>query len=370
MDIAAYYFPNYHADARNEAFHGKGWTEWELMKVAHPRFPGHQQPKIPLWGYEDEADPAVMAKKITVARNYGIDAFVFDWYWYDGPYLQRALDEGFLQAENQHELKFALMWANHDWYDRHPINRDIFNQKMLYKWSSTRENIGGVWDMLIEKYLLRDNYWQVDGSPYFSIYATNRFIKQMGGVDEAAEVLADFRDRAKKAGLPGIHLNAVWYDNLDSQPSSPCPYADWVKKVGFDSYTSYNCMFDHPLWNSSLQVTYRQSNEAYLGLAHKAFTTLPAPYFPVVTAGWDSSPRTTQSDRYELLGYPWLPVMESDPEAFGELLEKLAAYHPQTIFVNAWNEWTEGSYLEPDDRIGMALLEKIKNFKDKLQESK
>ena len=102
------------------------------------------------------------------------------------------------------------MWANHDWYDRHPINRDIFNQKMLYKWSSTRENIGGVWDMLIEKYLLRDNYWQVDGSPYFSIYATNRFIKQMGGVDEAAEVLADFRDRAKKAGLPGLHLNAVW----------------------------------------------------------------------------------------------------------------------------------------------------------------
>ena len=64
IQTAVYYFPNYHADPRNEAVHGKGWTEWELMKQAHPRFEGHDQPKIPLWGYEDEADPAVMARKI------------------------------------------------------------------------------------------------------------------------------------------------------------------------------------------------------------------------------------------------------------------------------------------------------------------
>lgn len=52
--VAVYYFPNYHADRRNEEWHGKGWTEWELVKAAKPRFDGHQQPKVPLWGYEDE----------------------------------------------------------------------------------------------------------------------------------------------------------------------------------------------------------------------------------------------------------------------------------------------------------------------------
>ena len=96
MQTAAYYFPNYHLDKRNEEFHGKGWTEWELMKCARPRFEGHRQPRIPLWGYLDEADPQVMEQKINAAADHGIDSFVFDWYWYDGPYLQRALDEGFL----------------------------------------------------------------------------------------------------------------------------------------------------------------------------------------------------------------------------------------------------------------------------------
>ena len=64
FQTAAYYFPNYHIDPRNEKIHGTGWTEWELMKCARPRFPGHAQPKVPLWGYQDEADPAVMAQKI------------------------------------------------------------------------------------------------------------------------------------------------------------------------------------------------------------------------------------------------------------------------------------------------------------------
>lgn len=96
IQIAVYYFPNYHADPRNEAVHGRGWTEWELVRSARPRFPGHRQPKVPLWGWEDEADPRVMARKIRAASDSGIDAFLFDWYYYDdGPFLERALLEGF-----------------------------------------------------------------------------------------------------------------------------------------------------------------------------------------------------------------------------------------------------------------------------------
>ena len=83
MQVAAYYFPNYHPDSRNNARHGRGWTEWELMKCARPRFPGHVQPKVPLWGYEDESDPMVMSRKIEAAISHGLDTFVFDWYWYD-----------------------------------------------------------------------------------------------------------------------------------------------------------------------------------------------------------------------------------------------------------------------------------------------
>jgi len=82
-DIAVYYFPNYHHDdARNEARYGKGWSEWDLVKDAKPRFEGHAQPKIPLWGYTNESDPAVMEMKIDAASQYGVDVFIYDWYYY------------------------------------------------------------------------------------------------------------------------------------------------------------------------------------------------------------------------------------------------------------------------------------------------
>jgi|TARA_B110000208_G_scaffold2977_1_gene4003 hypothetical protein len=109
ITVAAYYFPNYHTDdARNTEFKGEGWAEWELVKSATPRFPGEHQPNVPAWGYTDEKDPKVMAQKIDAAVNHGVDTFIFDWYMYeDGPFLNRCLDEGFLEAENTEKMNFG-----------------------------------------------------------------------------------------------------------------------------------------------------------------------------------------------------------------------------------------------------------------------
>ena len=98
--VAAYYFPNYHpGDARNAKVFGPAWSEWDLVKAARPRFPGHHEPNVPAWGYEDEADPAVMARKIDAAADHGVDAFVFDWYYYDdGAFLDDALEKGYLKG--------------------------------------------------------------------------------------------------------------------------------------------------------------------------------------------------------------------------------------------------------------------------------
>jgi hypothetical protein len=94
ITVASYYFGNYHpGDARNEILKGKGWSEWELVKAAKPLFAGHQQPKVPLWGYTDEADATVMAQKINAASKHGVDVFIFDWYYYnDGPFLQDTVN--------------------------------------------------------------------------------------------------------------------------------------------------------------------------------------------------------------------------------------------------------------------------------------
>ena len=131
--VASYYFGNYHPnDPRNAKAKGKNWSEWELVKAAKPRFPGHQQPNVPLWSYTDESDPQVMAQKIAAAADHGINGFIFDWYYYDdGPFLERPIDEGFLKATNNARIKFAFMWANHDWVDIHPYKRGT-PHKVLY----------------------------------------------------------------------------------------------------------------------------------------------------------------------------------------------------------------------------------------------
>ena len=377
MQIAAYYFPNYHADKRNEEYHGTGWTEWELMKCAGVRFSGHRLPRQPLWGYEDEADPAVMAKKIDAAADARIDAFVFDWYWYDGPYLERALDEGFLKAKNRDRMKFALMFANHDWMDRHPVGYSkAANSDLLYGWNNTLENIGDVWDIIVGKYLTSPLYWYVENVPYFSIYQVNRFIIQMGGMEGAAQALEMLRSKVKAAGLPGVHINAIWYDNLDNHPQYVCCTPDWSNKIGFDSYTSYNCVFATDVWMNSFPVVdYAVAGDEYCRMAEKAMKTLPKPYYPVITAGWDTTPRTIQSDIFRQGAYPYLPVMESTPQEFARQLENTAnllAKRPeaeQLIFINAWNEWTEGSFLEPDTVVKYQFLDAIKKFRNNKEEA-
>lgn len=113
--VAAYYFGNYHVDPRNVAAHGTNWTEWQVTQNAKARYPGHSQPRVPLWGYQDESDPNVFAQKVTAAHNSAVSVLIFDWYWYnDGSFLASALEEGYLKAPNRGDIDFAIMWANHD----------------------------------------------------------------------------------------------------------------------------------------------------------------------------------------------------------------------------------------------------------------
>ena len=163
IQVAVYYFPNYHpGDARNTKLKGTaGWSEWELVKNAKPRFPGHEQPKVPLWGYGDESDPKVMARKIDTAADNGVDAFLFDWYHYDdGPFLNNCLDRGYLRAPNRARVKFALMWANHDWTDIHPAKRQQ-PYRLLYPGKVSPENFERITDHVIRDYFHQPSYWQV-----------------------------------------------------------------------------------------------------------------------------------------------------------------------------------------------------------------
>ncbi len=366
ITVACYYFPDYHTgDPRNEARKGKGWSEWELVKTAKPRFPEHNQPIVPAWGYTDEKDPKEMARKIKVATDHGIDAFIFDWYMYeDGPFLNRCLDEGFLQAKNKNKMKFGLMWANHDWADGHPYKKGT-EAKLLYPGVVSPERYKEICDILVKQYFTQPNYWLVDGKAYFSVYHIKTFVQCFGSIEAAKQAMNLMREKAKAAGLKGVHWNVVMWGNpvlpVDVQPDN---VEDMIKALDFDSFTTYVWIQHANL--PDRQTDYNLVRDQYFEYWNTA-DKYSLPYHPNITMGWDVTPRCDPDAEWEPGQYPYTNLIKNNtPENFKQALqmskEKILANpnSPRIISINCWNEWTEGSYLEPDTRNGMGYLEAVK----------
>jgi hypothetical protein len=366
IDVAVYYFPNYHIDPRNEAWHGKAWTEWELVKQAQPRFDGHEQPKVPLWGYLDESDPKVSARQIDAAADHGIDTFIFDWYWYeDGPFLNGALDRGFLQAHNNSRLKFSLMWANHDWINIHPYKRST-DFTVLSKGGVSRQAFQSATDHVINNYFSHPSYWRVNGGLYFSIYELMSLVQGLGGIEATKDALENFRRKTREAGLGELHLNAVvWGVQILPQEQKIMNPNELLDLLGIDSVTSYVWIHHVPM-EQFPTVDYVSYAKRAIDDWERLTADHEKPYYPNVSMGWDASPRTVQTDKFDSLGYPFTPVLTGNtPSEFEKALtaakryiEQSALPHPY-LTINSWNEWTEGSYIEPDTKHGYGYLEAI-----------
>ncbi|HEY4064924.1 MAG TPA: glycoside hydrolase family 99-like domain-containing protein [Puia sp.] len=376
-EVAVYYFPDYHRDTTNEKWHGMGWTEWEIVKAARPRFAGHQQPKVPSWGYFDEADPQWASKEIDLASSHGIDVFIYDWYWYEktGQYLQEGLEKGFLKAPNRRKMKFALMWANHDWLNIHPATLDNNRIRLTegkVSWS--------LWDTIstyiVEKYFKQPNYWKIDGKPYFSIYEIITFINGLGGIDNAKAAIALLEEKTKKAGFPGVHFNIMSNMVSDEKmrsikgPNAPVRAAQMMQALNCSSVSTY-CYIHHYTnmrKDGFPSIPYEKAFASAQEFWTKFTTQYPDMlYTPNVSMGWDASPRCMQTDKFEMRDYPWTPVLTGNtPAAFKKALlaakQFLDSYNPKhkIVVLNSWNEWTEGSYLLPERRTGTGYLDAIK----------
>ena len=140
-DVAAYIWPAYTGDEkRTRMFWPEGIGEWQSVKNAVCKYPGHQWPRKPLWGYVNEADPYVMEMEIEAATDHGVNVFIYDWYWYDGrPFLENCLNDGFLKAKNREKMKFYLMWANHDVNHTWDIRLSWDQEDVIWKGSVDRE---------------------------------------------------------------------------------------------------------------------------------------------------------------------------------------------------------------------------------------
>ena len=164
-DIAAYVWPAYTGnEPRTRLFWPEGMGEWQSVRSATQKYPGHAWPRRPLWGYVNEADPCVMQMEIEAAVEHGVGVFIYDWYWYDRrPFLEQCLNDGFLKANNRDQMWFYLMWANHDatmLWDKRNAGDD---QTVVWSGALERPEFERAMRRVIERYFTQPNYYRIDG---------------------------------------------------------------------------------------------------------------------------------------------------------------------------------------------------------------
>lgn len=365
-DIAAYIWPSYHYEPRTEHFWPEKDGEWYTVRRGTPRFPGHDMPRIPLLGFQDEADPRVMREHIELARAHGINVFIVDWYWYqNSPCFERQLNEGLIPALEGTDSKFYLMWANHDvdnLWNMHVDTHWDRPRELLWSAQVKREVLEPMFDRIIEKYLGLHCYYRIAGKPVFSIFDTANLVTGLGGVQATAEAFSWMRARCEAAGLGGLDIQAIARSLAGTEAGAklePGSEAQTARNLGYDSATSYQfCMDagqtgDYVVW----------ANKAIARWESHANTF--GTFYPHVSVGWDNTHRNPTFAKEVV-------VEGSTPEAFEACLWKAKQYldqHPDQaplVTLNSWNEWTEGSYLLPDMRWGYGYLRAVKNvFGDK-----
>ncbi len=359
-DVAAYIWPAYTGDEpRTRQFWEKGIGEWQTVKEPTYKKEWDFKNPQPLWGYVNEADPSVMQKQIEAAYSHGINIFIYDWYWYDGePFLAQCLDNGYLNASNNHKVKFYIMWANHDvtnlWN-----KRKSHIAETVYSGQVDSEAFEFITDRVINKYFKHLSYYKIDGCPVFMIYDVMNFIKGLGGIQQAHEALNSFRNKVKNAGFSDLHLqlcawseNAVNLGGIDKYRQGSTK--DIARILGFDSLTNYQFVHLTNIDRDYNEVMYDIENEWA-----RIDDEYDIPYYPHISIGWDNNLRFVDFK-------PGI-LKNNTPENFQKALIKAKEYldsHPERtpiVTINSWNEWTEGSYLEPDTVNGYGYLEAVKN---------
>lgn len=191
IEIGAYYYPGWRRK--------NGFDEWKLIKEAKPYFKNHNQPRAPLEGYLDDSKPETIQKQTKMARKYGIDAFIFDWYWKKG---KTELEEPLKHlVASKTDMKFSLMWAWKLPKRDLPVKEGHVFKSEDERWVETNpEDFKNLLDYCSENYFQDDRYWKIEGKPYLTMYYVGGFINNMGK-EKFAEMIHEGKEHMKKKDL-------------------------------------------------------------------------------------------------------------------------------------------------------------------------
>ncbi len=360
-DVAAYIWPSYTGDEpRTRIFWPEGYGEWQTVKAMKPFYPGHTWPRKPRWGYVNEADPFVMEMEIEAAAAYGVNVFIYDWYWFDNrPFLEQCLNNGYLKARNNDKVKFYIMWANHtatSIWDKRTAEMNM----PIWDGAVDRAAFETVVHRTIDNYFTHPSYYKIDGKPVYMIYDLDNLIRGLGGIENTKKALDWFREQTVKAGFAGLELqlavrsersmNATGFDAKFSGNLTEA-----VHYLEFDSLTHYQFAHFTNMGRKYTDILVDVKKEwDYIDSNFKM------PYYPHISVGWDANPRYNSS-RGNVCEENTPDNVKKGFDMAKEYVDTHKNLKAPLVTVNSWNEWTETSYLQPDDLYGYGYLEAVKD---------
>ncbi|MBR8829275.1 MAG: glycoside hydrolase family 99-like domain-containing protein [Gomphosphaeria aponina SAG 52.96 = DSM 107014] len=337
--LIAFFLPQYHPIPENDEWWGKGFTEWTNVTKAKPLFEGHYQPKLPAdLGFYDLRLPEVRDAQARLAKKYGVYGFCYYYYWFAGKrLLDRPVDE--ILKSKHPDFPFCLCWANENWSRRW----DGSENDILIAQDHSFENNKAFAESLVP-FLKDERYIRVNGKPIMLIYRANI-------LPDIEETVKLWRDVWRKNDVGEVYLCGCLTFGLQ-----PKQVIEW----GFDAGVQFP---PHGVPAKVIDPTTLKAPDyqGYIYDFHSVVENslkMPLPsekeILSVITA-WDNTARKGKAGNAYVYASPeiyqlWLSgVIEKTKQIYlGD--ERL-------VFINAWNEWAEGTYLEPDRKYGHQYLQ-------------
>jgi lipopolysaccharide biosynthesis protein len=323
----AFYLPQFHEMTENNEFWGEGFTEWTNVRRAEPQYKGHQQPLKPMDNYYDLTNPAVHTHQSKLATEYGIDAFCFYTYWFSGRQLMREVID-LAVANHVDGFKFCLCWANETWSRRWDGQENEILIKQNHDSAKDADYIDDHFHLLQHK-----NYLRVDGMPILIIYRSDI-------LDKPTDTIKNIRTRARSLGLGELFIvMAQTFGAIDPRESG------FDAAVEFPPHSLSAVGEGKVLRDKDFKGNIYDYRSAVINDCRKPIE--PYLVLPTVMPGWDNTPRRMRNST--IFANQSVDVFNFWIRKKIEKLESLQiSTDKKLLFVNAWNEWAEGSQIEPD----------------------
>ncbi len=349
VKLIAYYLPQYHQIAENDEWWGEGFTEWTNVAKAIPRYKGHYQPRMPgSLGFYDLSNKEIIKKQVGLAKRGGLYGFCIHDYWFNG---RRVLETPIntIRDNVDIDIPFCINWANENW----TRTWDGLESDILLEQRYSPES-----DIAYGEHLLQltsdRRYIRVEGRPLVMVYRPSLLPDSHATFDRWRQVF-------RAAGEPEPFLVMPQaFGNLDPRAFGMNAAA------GFPPHKSGEIVRNDATSLPLLDAAFRGQARSYRSMMANEIDSRPSDYtlFPGVCPNWDNEARKPGRGT----GY-----YGSTPTLYGDWLDdaaryRLACHDPERaiVFINAWNEWGEGAYLEPDRRDGFAYLVETRSVLDAL----